>query len=137
MNAQKARITCVQKIHMPLTLLMAEAMECIHTDPSCVKMKKGIVLNNHKKSIMDSSFFPPENSLPPAQFNEASKFFINLLAYVASPLIIEHFKQYCDFCLSCKCFNENFQAILVFNIKTHRIFFNTKTVFTEDAYKCR
>lgn len=104
-------------------------------DPSCVKMKKGIVLDDPKKSIMDSSSFPPETSLPPAQFNEASKNFINLLAHVASPLIIEHFKQHHDFCLSCKHFDENFQAILAFDIKTRRIFFNTETFFTEDAYK--
>jgi hypothetical protein len=125
------------KMHVPLTLLTAEAMERIHTDPSCVKMKKGIVLDDPKRSIMDSSSFPPETSLPPAQFNEASKNFINLLAHVASPLIIERFKQHRDFCLSRKRFDENFQAILTFDIETRRIFFNTKTFFTEDAYKRR
>jgi len=125
------------KMHVPLTLLTAEAMERIHTDPSCVKMKKGIVLDDPKRSIMDASSFPPEMSLPPAQFNEASKNFINLLAHVASPLIIERFKQHHDFCLSRKRFDENFQAILAFDIETRRIFFNTKTFFTEDAYKHR
>jgi hypothetical protein len=125
------------KMHMPLTLLTAEAMERIHTDPSCVKMKKGIVLDDPKRSIMDASSFPPETSLPLAQFNEASKNFINLLVHVASPLIIERFKQHRDFCLSRKRFDENFQAILAFDIEMCRIFFNTKTFFTEDAYKRR
>jgi hypothetical protein len=43
------------KMHVPLTLLTAEAMERIHTDPSCVKMKKGILLDDPKRLIMDSS----------------------------------------------------------------------------------
>lgn len=57
--------------------------------------------------------------------------------HVASPLIIERFKQHRDFCLSRKYFDENFQAILAFDIETRRIFFNMKTFFTEDAYKRR
>ncbi|KAG1750608.1 uncharacterized protein EDB91DRAFT_698514 [Suillus paluster] len=80
------------RMHVPLTLLTAEAIEWIHTDPSSFRMKKGIVSDDPKKSVMDPSTFPPETSLSAAQFGEASENFINLLAHVASPLIIERFK---------------------------------------------
>ncbi|KAG1841589.1 hypothetical protein F4604DRAFT_1690330 [Suillus subluteus] len=52
------------KIHVPLTLLTLTSLWKTHLDPSCVKMKKGFVLNNPKKSIMDTSTFPVEASLP-------------------------------------------------------------------------
>ncbi|KAG2138728.1 uncharacterized protein EDB93DRAFT_1106297 [Suillus bovinus] len=38
-------------IHVPLTLLMPSSFEKIHTDPSCIKMRKGMILDDPKKHM--------------------------------------------------------------------------------------
>ncbi|KAG2063279.1 hypothetical protein BDR04DRAFT_1163944, partial [Suillus decipiens] len=47
-------------LHAPFTLLTASAIEKMHTGPSCITMKKGFVLDDLKKSVLDTSTFPAE-----------------------------------------------------------------------------
>ncbi|OAX30742.1 hypothetical protein K503DRAFT_806797 [Rhizopogon vinicolor AM-OR11-026] len=104
------------KMHVPLTLLTHSAMDKIHTDPSCIKIKKGLILDDPKRAVLDASGFPPETSLTADEFYEASENFIQLLPHCAGPAV------------------ENFNAVLAFDIKTRCIFFNTKTFLSDDAY---
>ncbi|KAG1717926.1 uncharacterized protein EDB91DRAFT_1090456 [Suillus paluster] len=124
------------KLHVPLMLLTAKVMEKIHNDPSCIIMKKGLVTDNPKKSVMDTSGFPPESSPSPIQFYEAYENFMELLNRIAGGAIQEKFRKHRLFCLSRKHFEENFSAVLAFNIETRRIFFNTKSLLTDAAYEC-
>lgn len=124
-------------IHVPLTLLTQSAFECIHTDPLCVKMHKGMILDDPRKLVLDASGFPLETTLQPADFHKATENFMQLLEHVAGPTIIEQFKRHRRFCLSRKPFVDNYKAILAFNIEMRRLFFNTKGFLTEAAYECR
>ncbi|KIK37287.1 hypothetical protein CY34DRAFT_43692, partial [Suillus luteus UH-Slu-Lm8-n1] len=124
-------------IHVPLTLLTPSAFERIHTDPSCIKMRKGMILDDPKRSVLDASGFPAETTLQPADFHEATENFMQLLEHVAGPAIIERFKRHRRFCLSRKPFVDNYEAILAFDIETRRMFFNTKGFLTEAAYERR
>lgn len=124
-------------IHVPLTLLTPSAFEKIHTDPSCIKMRKGMILDDPKKLVLDASGFPAETTLQPADFHEATENFMQLLEHIAGPAIIERFKRHRKFCLSRKPFVDNYEAILAFDIETRRMFFNTKGFLTEAAYERR
>ncbi|KAG2096756.1 uncharacterized protein F5147DRAFT_778261 [Suillus discolor] len=88
------------KIHVPLTLLTLASLRKIHLDPSCVKMKKGLVLDNPKMSVMDTSTFPAESTLPADCFYEAYSNFLKMMAIVADEATIRHFVEHRDFCLS-------------------------------------
>lgn len=49
------------KVYIPLTLLTNAALWRMHEDPSCIKLKKGLILNDPKMIVMDtSSGLPPE-----------------------------------------------------------------------------
>jgi hypothetical protein len=43
------------KVYIPLTLLTTASIRETHTDLSCVKMKKKLVMSNSKRSIIDTS----------------------------------------------------------------------------------
>ncbi|KAG1747007.1 hypothetical protein EDD22DRAFT_958267 [Suillus occidentalis] len=60
-------------IHVPLTLLTPSAFERIHMDPSCIKMRKGMILDDPKRSVLDAAGFPAETTLQPAEFHEATE----------------------------------------------------------------
>ncbi|KAG1812023.1 hypothetical protein EV424DRAFT_1542243 [Suillus variegatus] len=109
------------KIHVPLTVLTPMALWKIHQDPSCIKMTKGLVLDDPKLSVMDatSSGFPPESSLPADQFNEAFSNFIKLMRQVADSSIVQRIIDHCAFCMERDDFSENYRTILAFDIKTH------------------
>lgn len=126
------------KVHIPLTLLTTASIRRIHTDPSCVKMKKGLVMDDPKRSIMDtSSGFPVETSLLPGQFNEAYKNFMKLLAKVADKDIVQEFRTHRDFLTERDDFNDQFDIILAFDIEIRRKYFNTHTLLDESAYTQR
>lgn len=126
------------KVHIPLTLLTTAAIRRIHTDPSCVKMKKGLVMDDPKRSIMDtSSGFPIETSLLPGQFNEAYKNFLKLLTKVADKTIVQEFREHRDFLTERDDFNDHFDIILAFDIEIRRKYFNSHTLLDETAYKQR
>ncbi|KAG1724468.1 hypothetical protein EDB19DRAFT_1915514 [Suillus lakei] len=81
------------KIHVPLMLLTTASLRRIHADPSCMKMKKGLVMDDPKRTVMDMSVgFPVEMSLLPGQFNEAYTNFMKLLAIVVDKTIVQEFK---------------------------------------------
>ncbi|KAG1726679.1 hypothetical protein EDB19DRAFT_1833369 [Suillus lakei] len=81
------------KIHVPLMLLTTASLRRIHADPSCMKMKKGLVMDDPKRTVMDMSVgFPVEMSLLPGQFNEAYTNFMKLLTIVADETIVQEFK---------------------------------------------
>jgi hypothetical protein len=123
------------KVHIPLTLLTTASLRKIHTDPSCVKMKKGLVMEDPKRSIMDtSSGFPAENTLLPGQFNEAYKNFLKLLAKVADKDIVQEFRDHREFLTERDDFNDNFDMVLAFDIEIRRKYFNTHTLMDEAAY---
>ncbi|KAG1829552.1 hypothetical protein F4604DRAFT_2029613 [Suillus subluteus] len=117
-------------IHVPLTLLTPLAFEKIHTDPSCIKMRKGMILDDPKKLVLDASGFPAETTLQPADFHEATENFMQLLEHIAGPAIIERFKRHRKFCLSRKPFVDNYEAILAFDIETQRMFLSPFSEFT-------
>lgn len=123
------------KVHIPLTLLTTMSLRKIHTDPSCVKMRKGLIMDDPKRSIMDTaSGFPIETSLLLGQFNEAYKNFMKLLAKVADSTIMQDFKKHRDFLTEHDDFNDQFDIILTFDIEIHRKYFNTHTLLDESAY---
>jgi hypothetical protein len=116
------------KVHIPLTLLTLLSLCKIHEDPACIKMKKGLVMNNPKLFIMDtSSGFPPELSLQPHFFHEVALNFIKLLSQVADDATVQCFMDHCDFCLSRDEFSDNFESVLTFYIEICRRFFNKHT----------
>jgi hypothetical protein len=124
------------KVHIPLTLLTTASIRRIHTDPSCVKMKKGLVMDDPKRSIMDTSFgFPVETSLLPGQFNEAYKNFLKLLAKVTDKSIVQEFREHRDFLTEHDDFNDQFDMILAFDIEIRCKYFNNHTLLDEGAYK--
>ncbi|KIK48497.1 hypothetical protein CY34DRAFT_29053, partial [Suillus luteus UH-Slu-Lm8-n1] len=126
------------KVHIPLTLLTTASIRKIHTDPSCVKMKKGLVMDDPKRSIMDtSSGFPVETSLLPGQFNEAYRNFLKLLTKVADKSIVQEFKDHRDFLTDRDDFNDQFDTILAFDIEVRRKYFNNLTLLDEGAYMQR
>jgi hypothetical protein len=127
----------VSGLHVPLTLLTASTIEKIHTDPSCITMKKGLVLDDLKKSVLDTSNFPAESTLTPVEFYEASENFLELLNIIAGPAVIEKFKEHRRFCLARRRFTNHYDAVLAFDIETRRLFFNTKTFLSEAAYEHR
>lgn len=124
------------KIHVPLTVLTPSALRRIHQEPSCIKMMKGLVLDDPKMSVMDaaSSGFPPETSLPGDQFNEAFGNFIKLMRQIADPTVVQHFVDHRAFCTDRDDFSENYRAILAFDIEIHRKFFNTSTFLDKPTY---
>jgi hypothetical protein len=124
-------------LHVPLTLLTAATIERIHTDPSCISMKKGLVLDDLKKSVLDTSKFPSETTLSPVEFYEASENFIELLKLIAGPTVIEKFIAHRRFCLARRRFTNHYDAVLAFDIETRRLFFNTKTFLSDAAYERR
>jgi hypothetical protein len=130
-NLAKARI------HVPLTLLTPSAIQKIHTDPSSVKLRKGLVLDDPKQSVLDTAGFPSETNLTAEEFYEASDNFVSLINLIAGPAVVERFKQHRSFCLSRKQFKDSFPAILAFDIETRRIFFNTQTFLADEAYTRR
>ncbi|KAG2347930.1 hypothetical protein BDR05DRAFT_996259 [Suillus weaverae] len=87
------------KIHIPLTLLTYESIKKIHNDPSSVKLCKGLVLDDPKHSVLDTSGFPPESSMLSADFNEAYDNFIALMELKATLEIISPFMEHRQFCL--------------------------------------
>jgi len=116
------------KVHIPLMLLTLSSLRKIHEDPASVKMKKGLVTDDPKLFVMDtSSGFPPESSLPPHLFYEAASNFIRLLKLVADDATVQRFTDHRDFCLSRDKFGDNFDSILAFDIEIRRRFFNTHT----------
>lgn len=126
------------KIHVPLTLLTTASLRRIHADPSCIKMKKGLVMDDPKRSVMDTaSGFPVETSLQPGQFNEAYHNFMKLLAKVADATIVQDFKDHRDFLIERDDFNDMFDIILAFDIEIRRKYFNNQTLPDRDAYKQR
>ncbi|KAG1855977.1 hypothetical protein F4604DRAFT_1932124 [Suillus subluteus] len=108
------------KIHIPLTVLTPSALRKIHQDPSCIKMMKGLVLDDPKLSVMDaaSSGFPLETSLLADQFNEAFGNFIKLMRQIADQTIVQRFIDHRAFCTERDDFSENYRAILAFDIET-------------------
>ncbi|KAG1752277.1 hypothetical protein EDD22DRAFT_957640 [Suillus occidentalis] len=124
------------KVHILLTLLTTASIRRIHTDPSCVKMKKRLVMDDPKRSIMDTSFrFPIETSLLPGQFNEAYKNFLKLLAKVTDKSIVQEFREHRDFLMECNNFNDQFDTILAFDIEIRYKYFNNHTLLDEGTYK--
>jgi hypothetical protein len=123
------------KVHIPLTLLTLASLRKIHEDPACVKMKKGLVTNDPKLFVMDtSSGFPPESSLQPHLFYEAATNFIRLLKQVADDTTVQRFTDHRDFCLSRDEFGDNFESVLAFDVEIRRRFFNTHTFPSRVAY---
>ncbi|KAG1888467.1 uncharacterized protein F5891DRAFT_182174 [Suillus fuscotomentosus] len=123
------------KVHIPLTLLTLSSLRKIHEDPASVKMKKGLVTDDPKLFVMDtSSGFPPESSLPPHLFYEAASNFIRLLGLVADDATVKRFTDHRDFCLSRDEFGDNFDSILAFDVEIRRRFFNTHTFPSRAAY---
>lgn len=100
-------------------------------------MQKGIILDDPKRSVLDVVGFPVETMLQPAESHEVMENFMQFLKHIASPAIIEHFKQYRRFCRSRKPFVDNYEAILAFDIKTRYMFFNMKGFLTEAVYDWR
>ncbi|KAG1886299.1 hypothetical protein F4604DRAFT_1918029 [Suillus subluteus] len=105
------------KIHVPLTLLTLASLRKIHLDPSCVKMKKGLVLDDPKKSVMDTSTFPAELTLPADRFYEAYSNFLKMMALIADEATIRQFVEHRNFCLSRDEFSEDWNAVLNFDIE--------------------
>jgi hypothetical protein len=123
------------KVHIPLTLLTLSSLHKIHEDSACVKMKKGLVMNDPKLFVMDpSSSFPLESSLQPHSFYEAASNFIKLLSQVADDATVQRFTDHHDFCLSRDEFSDNFESVLAFDDEIHRRFFNTHTFPSRAAY---
>ncbi|KAG1744211.1 hypothetical protein EDB19DRAFT_1827099 [Suillus lakei] len=86
------------KVHIPLTLLMNTALRKMHEDPSCIKLKKGLVLSDPKMMVMDtSSGFPPETTLTADVFFEASSNFLSLLKLIADNDMVVRFTNHCQF----------------------------------------
>ncbi|KAG2337081.1 hypothetical protein BDR05DRAFT_952888 [Suillus weaverae] len=78
------------KVHVPLTLLMNTSLRRIHEDPSCVKLKKGLVLEDPKLCIMDTSNgFPPEATLTADVFFEATSNFLKLLTLITNNVTVQ------------------------------------------------
>lgn len=121
-------------LHVPLSLLTASTIEKMHTDPSCITMKKGLVLSDLKKPVIDTSSFPAESSLTPVEFYEATENFLELLKLIAGPAVIEKFTAHRRFCLARRRFTNHYDAVLLFDIDVRRLFFNTKTFLSDDAY---
>ncbi|KAG2351397.1 hypothetical protein BDR07DRAFT_1386030 [Suillus spraguei] len=124
------------KVHIPLTLLTNTALWKMHEDPACVKLKKGLVLNNPKMIIMDmSSRFAPESTLTADVYFKVLSNFLKLLALVADEDTVVHFSEHHMFCMSWDEFTSNFPAILRFDIETRRRFFNSSVFLDKGAYK--
>lgn len=124
-------------LHVPLMLLTAATIERMHTDPSCITMKKGLVLSDLKKSVLDTSAFPAESTITPVEFYEASENFMELLKIIGGPSVIEKFTAHRQFCLARRRFSNHFDAVVAFDIETRRLFFTTKTFLLEAAYEWR
>ncbi|KAG1849350.1 hypothetical protein C8R48DRAFT_778593 [Suillus tomentosus] len=108
----------------------------MHEDPSCVKLKKGLVLNDPKMIVMDTtSGFPPELTLTADIFFEVSSNFLKLLALVADDDMVLCFTNHRTFWMSRDEFTSNFSAVLRFDIETCRRFFNTSVFLDTNAYK--
>jgi hypothetical protein len=123
------------KVHIPPTLLTLSSLRKIHEDLACVKMKKGLVTDDPKLFVMDtSSRFPPESGLQAHLFYEASSNFVRLLKQVADDATVQRFTDHRDFCLSRDEFGENFELVLTFDIEIRRRFFNTHTFPSRAAY---
>ncbi|KAG1728441.1 hypothetical protein EDB19DRAFT_2027980 [Suillus lakei] len=124
------------KIHVPLTILTPSALRRIHQEPSCIKMTKGLVLDDPKQIVMDpaSSGFPPESSLPAEEFNEASANFIKLMRMIADPITVQRFVDHRAFCTDRDDFSANYRSILAFDIEIRRKFFNTLTFPDRSTY---
>ncbi|KAG1836804.1 hypothetical protein DFJ58DRAFT_734749 [Suillus subalutaceus] len=125
------------KIHVPLTLLTLAALQQIHLNPTCVKMKKGLILDDPKKSVMDTSIFPAESTLPADRFYKAYSNFLKMMALIADEAMIEWFVEHRDFCLSRDEFSDNSNAVLNFDIEICWKFFNSQTFCDPDAYMQR
>ncbi|KAG2336519.1 hypothetical protein BDR05DRAFT_1005772, partial [Suillus weaverae] len=124
------------KVHVPLTLLTNVSLCRIHEDPSCVKLKKGLVLEDPKLCVMDTSNgFPPKATLTADVFFEATNNFLKLLTLIIDNITVQRFTEHRQFCMSRDAFTSNFQAILNFNIETHRRFFNTHIFLDHNTYK--
>ncbi|KAG1720470.1 hypothetical protein EDB19DRAFT_1964631 [Suillus lakei] len=127
--------TTKAQVHIPLTLLTLTSLQRIHEDPGCVKMKKGLVSDDPKLFVMDTSAsFPPETSLPPHLFYEAALNFLRLLKVIADNFTVQWFKEHCNFCLSRDEIGDRFNAVLAFDIEVRRKFFNTHTFFSQSTY---
>jgi hypothetical protein len=125
------------RLHVPLSLLTAATIERMHTDPSCITMKKGLVLSDLKKSVLDTSVFPAESTLTPVEFYEASENFMELLRIIGGPTVIEKFTAHRQFCLARRRFTNHYDAVLAFDTEMRRLFFTTKTFLSEAAYERR
>ncbi|KAG0707159.1 hypothetical protein DFH29DRAFT_995217 [Suillus ampliporus] len=78
------------KVHVPLMLLTNTSLHKIHEDPSCVKLKKGLVLEDPKLCVMDTSNgFPPKAYLTADVFYEALSNFLKLLALIADDVTVK------------------------------------------------
>lgn len=125
------------KIHVPLTLLTLAALRKIHLDPSCVKMKKGLVLDDPKKSVMDTSTFPVETSLQADHYYEAYSNFLKMMALIADAATVKRFVEHRDFCLSRDEFTSDWSAVLNFDIEIRRKFFNEQSFRDPISYTQR
>ncbi|KAG0705612.1 hypothetical protein DFH29DRAFT_1067379 [Suillus ampliporus] len=118
-------------------LLLNLAKAKVH-GPSCVKLKKGLVLEDPKLCVMDTSNgFPPEASLTANVFYKALSNFLKLLALIADDVMVKQFEDHHQFCMSRDAYMSNFQAVLNFDIKTWRCFFNMSVFLDASTYKER
>jgi hypothetical protein len=136
-KAEFVHVITKAKIHIPLTLLTLASLRKIHLDPSCIKMKKGLILEDPKMSVMDTSTFPAESTLPADRFYEAYSNFLKMMALIADEATIKRFVEHQDFCLSCDEFSDDWHAVLNFNIEIRRKFFNSQSFRDPDAYMQR
>lgn len=126
------------KVHIPLTLLTNAALRKMHEDPSCVKLKKGLVLNDPKMIVMDTSNgFPHESTITADVFFEAQSNFLKLLNLIADDVVVARFKGHRKFCMSRDEYTSNFPAVLRFDTETRRRFFNTSIFLDPDTYRER
>lgn len=126
------------KVHIPLTLLTNVALRKMHEDPGCVKLKKGLVLNDPKMIVMDTSVgFPLESTITADVFFEAQSNFLKLLELIADDIVVNRFIGHRTFCMSRDEYTSNFPAVLRFDIETRRRFFNTGIFLDPDTYRGR
>ncbi|KAG1722384.1 hypothetical protein EDB19DRAFT_1916691 [Suillus lakei] len=82
-----------------------------------------------------SNGFPPKASLTADVFYEVTSNFLLLLALIADDVTVQCFTEHHQFCMTCDTFTSNFQAVLNFDIKTRRRFFNNHVFLDHVTYK--
>lgn len=122
------------KIYVPLMFLTLVSLQKMHLDTSCIKMTKDLVLDDLKKSVMETSTFPAESTLPAGRFYEAYSNFLKMMPLIADKATIRHFVEYHDFCLSHNEFSKDWNTVLNFDIKICWKFFNIQLFHDPNAY---